>query len=109
MDVDADAVKIQNIHITRRLLHVAISLPLPSCIYPLLNLWQPILHFYNFVISGILFKWNHMSVLLLQTVVDGSQNIYALLFNYKYECRVYERLEGYKVKEVDKGWIINAI
>lgn len=50
-----------------------------------------------------------MSVLLLQTVVDGSQNIYALLFNYKYECRVYERLEGYKVKEVDKGWIINVI
>ena len=49
-----------------------------------------------------------MSFLLLQTVVDDSQSLYALLLNYKYECRVYEGLEAYKAKEVDKGWIINA-
>lgn len=50
-----------------------------------------------------------MSFLLLQTVVDDSQSIDGLPLNYKYECRVYEGLEGYKAKEVDKGWIINAI
>lgn len=61
-DVDINTVKVQNISITTRKLSNKPYL-VPYYLHNLLNPWQPLIcppHLYNFIISRILYKWDHI-------------------------------------------------